>query len=73
MLFEALPEQGGKSLRTGGKTEEAVNSMVQKATAVVFNHLSPKLFDMAVEQIFEYASMTGTFSCPPQPLASFGD
>lgn len=52
-LFENLPDQGGKSLKTGGKQEETVNQMVQKSTSVVFNHLSEPLFTQALSQIFE--------------------
>lgn len=61
-LFENLPDQGGKSLRTGGKTEESVNSNVQRATAAVFYHLSDQLFDQALDQIYEYAKTTGESS-----------
>lgn len=33
-LFENLPDQGGRSLKTGGKAEETVNAMVQKSTGI---------------------------------------
>ncbi|CED83025.1 Uncharacterized conserved protein [Phaffia rhodozyma] len=57
-LFENLPDQGGKSLKTGGKSEETVNQMVQKSVSVVFTHLSQPLFTQALNQIFDYASTT---------------
>lgn len=33
--------------------------MVQKATAIIFSHLSDQLFDLALNQVFDYASSTG--------------
>ncbi|EIW66071.1 hypothetical protein TREMEDRAFT_35609 [Tremella mesenterica DSM 1558] len=69
LLFSNLPEEGGSSGRAGGKLEEVVIQSVLHTCGNVFGALSPKLFDAALEQIFEYASTT----CRPNAVGAVGD
>ncbi|WVQ81077.1 hypothetical protein IAT38_003199 [Cryptococcus sp. DSM 104549] len=58
LLFANLPEEGGKSGRAGGKVEMLTLQSVLHACGGVFASLDDKLFDIALEQIVEYATST---------------
>ncbi|WVQ73567.1 hypothetical protein IAR50_003145 [Cryptococcus sp. DSM 104548] len=58
LLFGNLPEEGGKSGRAGGKTEQVTLQSVLHTCGTVFASLDDKLFDIALNQIFEYATTT---------------
>ncbi|KZS93077.1 ARM repeat-containing protein [Sistotremastrum niveocremeum HHB9708] len=54
-LFENLPEEGGRSNKTGGKQEEAALSTIKTALDVVCLHLSDQIFDSVLRLTYEYA------------------
>ncbi|WVR08974.1 hypothetical protein IAU60_006033 [Kwoniella sp. DSM 27419] len=58
LLFSNLPEEGGKSGRAGGKTEQLTLQSVLHTCGGVFASLDDKLFDAALDQVIEYASTT---------------
>ncbi|TIC14990.1 hypothetical protein E3Q14_00482 [Wallemia mellicola] len=58
ILFENLPEEGGKHNRVGGRTEESVLHTIMVACEVVCGGLSPYIFQLALKQVFQYASTT---------------
>lgn len=58
ILFENLPEEGGKNNRVGGKTEESVINTVLASCEVVCAQMSPPIFTSALRQVFQYASTT---------------
>nr|ODN78210.1 proteasome activator subunit 4 [Cryptococcus depauperatus CBS 7841] len=58
LLFGNLPEEGGKSGRTGGKTEQVTLQSVLHTCGGVFAALDDKLYDIALEQVIEYATTT---------------
>jgi proteasome activator subunit 4 len=55
-LYEALPEEGGRSKRTGGKQEEAMLSGLREATDVICTQLSADIFDALLNRIYDFAS-----------------
>ena len=58
LLFSNLPEEGGKSGKAGGKTEALTLTSVLHTCGGVFAALDDKLFDMVLDQVFEYATTT---------------
>ncbi|OCF42973.1 proteasome activator subunit 4 [Kwoniella heveanensis CBS 569] len=58
LLFSNLPEEGGKSGRAGGKTEQLTLQSVLHTCGGVFAALDDKLFDNALDQVIEYATTT---------------
>ncbi|PVG02608.1 hypothetical protein CPB86DRAFT_822639 [Serendipita vermifera] len=54
-LYEALPEEGGRSKRTGGKQEEAMLSGLREATDVICTQLSEDIFDSLLNRIYDFA------------------
>ncbi|WWD21364.1 hypothetical protein CI109_105848 [Kwoniella shandongensis] len=58
LLFSNLPEEGGKSGRAGGKTEQMTLQSVLHTCGGVFAALDDKLFDAVLEQIVEYTTTT---------------
>jgi proteasome activator subunit 4 len=55
-LYENLPEEGGKSLTAGGRTEESVLKSLRSALDMVLLHLSEPLFDLVLNLVYEYAT-----------------
>ncbi|KAG8935851.1 hypothetical protein FRC00_010222 [Tulasnella sp. 408] len=55
-LYENLPEEGGKSGKTGGKTEETVLKSLNAALDVVCANLSDKLFTLVLNLVYEYCT-----------------
>lgn len=55
-LYETLPEEGGRSKRTGGKQEEAMLSGLREATDVICTQLSDDIFDALLARVYEFAS-----------------
>ncbi|KAI0034963.1 hypothetical protein K488DRAFT_83562 [Vararia minispora EC-137] len=55
-LYENLPEEGGKSNTTGGRTEENVLKSLRSALDMVFLHLSAPLFDLVLRIVYDYAT-----------------
>ncbi|KAK8843981.1 hypothetical protein IAR55_006774 [Kwoniella newhampshirensis] len=58
LLFSNLPEEGGKSGRAGGKTEQMTLQSVLHTCGGVFAALDEKLFDSVLDQIIEYTTTT---------------
>jgi len=55
-LYETLPEEGGRSKRTGGKQEEAMLSGLREATDVICTQLSEDIFDTLLGRVYDFAS-----------------
>ncbi|KAG8858716.1 hypothetical protein FRB96_004853 [Tulasnella sp. 330] len=55
-LYENLPEEGGKSGKTGGKTEDNVIKSLNTALDVVCANLSDPLFELTLNLVFDYAT-----------------
>ncbi|KAG9039991.1 hypothetical protein FRB95_004463 [Tulasnella sp. JGI-2019a] len=55
-LYENLPEEGGKSGKTGGKTEDTVVKSLNTALDVVCANLSDPLFEVVLNLVFDYAT-----------------
>ncbi|KAG8934508.1 hypothetical protein FRC01_002240 [Tulasnella sp. 417] len=55
-LYENLPEEGGKSGKTGGKTEETVLKSLNAALDVVCANLSDNLFTLVLNLVYEYCT-----------------
>ncbi|ORY33092.1 putative membrane protein [Naematelia encephala] len=58
LLFSNLPEEGGKTGKAGGKTEQLTVQSVLHTCGGVFNALDDKLFDSVLEQVAEYVTTT---------------
>lgn len=56
-LYENLPEEGGKKNTTGGKQEESVLKSIKSMLDVVCLHLSDPLFDLVLNQVYNYATL----------------
>ncbi|KAG8905939.1 hypothetical protein FRB99_007944 [Tulasnella sp. 403] len=55
-LYENLPEEGGKSGKTGGKTEETVLKSINSALDVVCANLSDSLFRLVLNLTYDYCT-----------------
>jgi proteasome activator subunit 4 len=55
-LYETLPEEGGRSKKTGGKQEEAMLSGLREAIDVICTQLSEEIFDNVLGSIYDFAS-----------------
>ncbi|KAG8925927.1 hypothetical protein FRC02_009341, partial [Tulasnella sp. 418] len=55
-LYENLPEEGGRSGKTGGKSEESVLKAIGSALDVVCANLSDALFDLVLNLTFDYCT-----------------
>ncbi|KAG8953342.1 hypothetical protein FRC04_002752 [Tulasnella sp. 424] len=55
-LYENLPEEGGKSGKTGGKTEETLLKSLNAALDVVCANLSDSLFTLVLNLVYEYCT-----------------
>ncbi|KAK4046499.1 Proteasome activator BLM10 [Microbotryomycetes sp. JL201] len=56
-LFDALPEPG-KGSRNGGKLEDQMTQMIMAASDFICSHLSPPMFDLALDIVFREISTT---------------
>lgn len=55
-LYETLPEEGGRSKKTGGKQEEAMLSGLREATDVICTQLSEQIFQGVLDKVYDFAS-----------------
>lgn len=58
LVFNNLPEEGGKSGRPGGKIEAVIIAALMQTSSAVFTALDDKLFDATLDQIADYAAST---------------
>ncbi|KAG8751768.1 hypothetical protein FRC14_007629 [Serendipita sp. 396] len=56
VLYETLPEEGGRSKKTGGKQEEAMLSGLREATEVICTQLSDDIFNSVLNRVYDFAS-----------------
>ncbi|KAF8328806.1 uncharacterized protein EI90DRAFT_3063646 [Cantharellus anzutake] len=54
-LFENLPEEGGKSSKIGGKSEETLLKSIRTTLDIMASHLSDPLFDLVLGIVYDYA------------------
>lgn len=55
-LYETLPEESGRSKKTGGKQEEAMLSSLREATDVICTQLSDEIFDTVLNRVYDFAT-----------------
>lgn len=67
-LFENLPEEGGRSNTTGGKSEESVIKSVKSMMDIVALHLSDDLFDLVLRIVHDY----GVTNAKSNAVRAFG-
>ncbi|KDQ20580.1 hypothetical protein BOTBODRAFT_169318 [Botryobasidium botryosum FD-172 SS1] len=68
-LFENLPEEGGRTNRTGGRTEESVLKAIKTTIDIVCMQLSDPMFDLALKLIYDY----GTTNARANSVRAFGN
>ncbi|KAG9016679.1 hypothetical protein FRB90_002543, partial [Tulasnella sp. 427] len=68
-LYENLPEEGGKSRKTGGKIEDVVLTSLNAALDVVCANLSDSLFTLILDLVFKYC----TTNAKTNSVRSIGD
>lgn len=58
LLMENLPDEGSMGSRAGGELEAQVIDSIAGACSQICVHLSEPLFDLVLNQIYEYATTT---------------